>query len=542
MLSLPIIFPSDIMKHLFYVIILSFLPLFSYAKSETEKVPLPSQELNDLDQVLKNAIKYDRAKKLQIDSLQNLLKKTPENDYTRKWQLAISIGNQFKVFSADSALKYYQQGQRIAELMKNDSLVMQSRILSINALAAAGIFTKAEKELNEIEKIPMSRNLNIELLKAGRQLYSYILSYIDGHQEVCSEYKHRYDEYDDKLIALLPKTSTYYRFIYAERLINEGRYKEAKQILMTLMDELPDYSNLYGMAAYQMAEAFKNQGDENQYATYLAKSAMSDIKGSVKEGLALPTLAKWLYEQGDVNRAYQYINSSLEDAMTGNARMRTVTIARFVPLIDDAYRQKINSSRDELMVYFSLVSFLLVISGVLMFFLMRQVKRIREAQKKLAATSKVQESYIGNFLGLCSSYADKLESMSKLVSRKISAGQTDELMKLIKSGKFAEDQNDDFYKIFDTAFLDLYPDFVVEVNKLLREEEQIFIKKGQGLPTELRIYAFVRLGVEESTRISQILHYSVSTVYTYRNKMRNKAISRDTFEDDIMKIGRNYVD
>ena len=83
---------------------------------------------------------------------------------------------------------------------------------------------------------------------------------------------------------------------------------------------------------------------------------------------------------------------------------------------------------------------------------------------------------------------------------------------------------------------------MIEINKLLREEEQFVVKKGQGLPAELRIYAFVRLGVEESTRISQILHYSVSTVYTYRNKMRNKAISRDTFESDIMKIGRDYID
>ena len=130
--------------------------------------------------------------------------------------------------------------------------------------------------------------------------------------------------------------------------------------------------------------------------------------------------------------------------------------------------------------------------------------------------------------------------MSKLVSRKIAAGQTDELLKLIKSGKFTEEQNDDFYKIFDNAFLDLYPDFVDEINKLLREEEQMAVKKGAGLPTELRIYAFVRLGVEESTRISQILHYSVSTIYTYRNRMRNKAINRDTFDEDVMRIGREF--
>ena len=114
------------------------------------------------------------------------------------------------------------------------------------------------------------------------------------------------------------------------------------------------------------------------------------------------------------------------------------------------------------------------------------------------------------------------------------------MLKLIKSGKFTDDQNDDFYKIFDNAFLDLYPDFVDEINKLLRPEEQLVVKNGQGLTPELRIYAFVRLGVEESTRISQILHYSVSTIYAYRNRMRNRAINRDDFDSNVMKIGRNF--
>lgn len=529
------------MKRLYLLIMLTVLPLIAMAKVESARVVLPVNELKMLDAVLNDAVKYDRAKKMQIDSLQNLYLKAKASNSVYRWQLSMDIGDQFKVFSADSALKYYQQAQKIAQTRSNDSLALRSRIASMNALAAAGIFTKAEKELKEIEQLSMSEEQMVELLKAARQLYSYMLSYIEGHQQIYSEYKQIYEYYDSQLLNVLPTNLSYFKFINAEHLIREGRYKEAKMLLTSLMEELPDHTNLYGMAAYQMAEVLRNQGDETQYARYLALSAMSDIKASVKEGLSLPTLAKWLYEQGDLDRAYHYINVSLEDAMTGSARMRTVAIARFVPVIDDAYRQKINSSRDELMIYFLFVSFLLLVSGVLLFFFMRQMKRIKEAQKKLAATSRIQESYIGNFLGLCSSYADKLESMSKLVSRKIASGQTEELMKLIKSGKFAEEQNEDFYKIFDSAFLDLYPEFVVEINKLLREDEQMVVKKGQGLPTELRIYAFVRLGVEESTKISQILHYSVSTIYTYRNKMRNKAIDRENFEADVMKIGRDYL-
>lgn len=520
--------------------ILFVFDVMSAAPQASDRVKLPGAELSALDEALRDSKKYDREKMFTIDSLQGELKKVPSADSYRRWRLNMDIGDQFKVFSADSALTYYSRSLEIARATNTDSLSLLSRISSLNALSAAGIFPEAVNELDSLEKVPMSPRLRAELMKSGRQLYSYMLSYVNDHQQFYSKYYEKYRRYDDELIKILPQDSPYYKFVYAEHLIQEGCYKDAKVVLEKLMKELPDHTNLYGMSAYQMAEVYRNQGDETQYARYLALSAISDIKGSVKETLSLPTLAQWLYEHGELDRAFNYINASLRDAMAGNARMRTVAIARFVPMIDNAYRQKINSSRDELMIYFLLVTFLLLVSGVLLFFLMRQMKRIRVAQRKLAATSKVQDNYIGNFLGLCSSYADKLEAMSKLVSRKIVAGQTDELLKLVKSGKFAEEQNDDFYKIFDNAFLDLYPDFIDEVNKLLRSDEQIVVKKGQGLPTELRIYAFVRLGVEESTKISQILHYSVSTIYTYRNKMRNKAIDRDNFEANVMNIGREF--
>lgn len=90
--------------------------------------------------------------------------------------------------------------------------------------------------------------------------------------------------------------------------------------------------------------------------------------------------------------------------------------------------------------------------------------------------------------------------------------------------------------MFDDAFLHIYPNFVSEVNKLLRPDEQIILREGEKLNTDLRIIAFMRLGIEESTRIAQMLNYSVYTIYTYRNKLKNRALSRDSFEEEVMKI------
>ena len=132
---------------------------------------------------------------------------------------------------------------------------------------------------------------------------------------------------------------------------------------------------------------------------------------------------------------------------------------------------------------------------------------------------------------------DKLKQFSKIVNRKISSGQTEDLYKLTKSGKFVEDQSVDFYKAFDEAFLHIYPDFLAGVNALLRPEERIVMEQEGVLNTELRILAFIRLGIEDTNRVAQILNLSVNTIYAYRTRLRNKFINRDTVERDILRIG-----
>lgn len=517
---------------------LSCLEASSNPRKQT--VRLPEEDLKALDKTLQISDKIIDGMLLDIDSLLHFFPISQVSPSRELWNLNMQIGEKYKPLSADSALKYFNRARNISEILNLDTLILQSRISQLDALGRAGIFVQAQSLLDSISGKNMSLQLKTDLWKNARQLYSYMKVYVAGHEGYAKEYNDMMLAYEDSLIDVLLPTDKFCQFLHGERMVRNGQYKEACKTLEDLLSQVPEDSNIYGMAAYQLAEVYRNVGNELMYASYLSKSAISDLKCGIREGFSLPALAGWLYSQGDVDRAYRYINASLKEAMKGNSRMRANAIAELVPHIDDAYKKKINSSRDELMVYFLLAAFLVVVSGVLLFFLIKQMRKIKETQKHLQTTSKIQESYIGNFLGLCSSYADRFDSLCKLVNRKISAGQTDELLKMVKSGLFSDDQNDDFYKIFDNAFLDLYPDFIFEINKLLREEEQIVLKKGQGLTAELRIYAFVRIGIGESTRIAQILHYSVNTVYTYRNKMRNKAIDRENFDTDVMKIGHNY--
>lgn len=503
-------------------------------QNDTKKVAnLPEKEIRDLSYAIKAADTYRADKNREIKTLVDSLAYVV--DEGRRWNITLNLARIFRPVNTDSSLYYAQKAKALAQQLDLDKR-QESEIAVINALSTAGLFTDANEKLRALQETEMSDDIKIKLWVCARRLYGYMRSYAQGNLECYLKYNGLYQQYDDSLLSHLPVDSKFLQFIQCERLVTDRQYNQARKQLLHLLESVPQEDNIYGMAAFQLAEVWKNLGDDEQYAAMLAVSALSDVKCCVSEGLALPTLAYWLYEKGEFSEAFNFINFALEEATAGSARMRAVTIAQLVPLIDDAYKEKINSSRDELMVYFILVTVFLVLTIILAVFLNKEKSRSRKDAERLAETSKLQESYIGNFLGLYSSYADKLNRFVKLVSAKLAAGQGAELKKLVDSGKYADQDNDDIHKIFDAAFLDIYPTFVDEINALLREEDKIVLKTPGTLTPELRIYAFVRLGIDESTRIANILHYSTNTVYAYRNKMRNKAIIRDTFDRDVASI------
>lgn len=508
----------------------------SASKRESNgKWKLPNKELAILSNTIKASSTYLRNKQAHIDSIKVQL--SHAGNGIQRWQSTYRLAEVFRQFNTDSALLYADRCMKLAVTL-GEAEQQKSKIVLINALSTAGIFTHALDYFSGMKTAEMSNDIKCMYWQAGRMLYSYMCTYVEGQKFFYNDYKQRYKQFDDSLLRHLPAKNKFREFISCERMVSQGQYKVARQKLENFIETLSPLDNLYAMATYQLAQVYYNQGDETMYATYLARSAVSDVKGCVREAIALPTLAKWLYEQGDLGDAFEYVTFALEDAMSGNVRMRTVYIAKMVSLIDAAYQKKMNSSRDELMIYFILVTFLLIGSAILLFILFKQTRRSRINARRLVETSRRQEAYIGSFITLYSAYVERLERLKQLVSLKVSSGKIEELQKVIESGRFDDENTNDIFKRFDNAFLDIFPEFVDDINKLLREEERIQLKEENTLTPELRIYAFMRLGVEESSKLAQVLHYSTNTVYAYRNRIRNKAINRDTFDEDVMKIGR----
>ncbi|MDE6295949.1 MAG: hypothetical protein K2M03_07790, partial [Muribaculaceae bacterium] len=481
--------------------------ILTYAQVGTNrKAAMPKEELSLLNKTIKSSSVYQHDKKLHLDTLKREANAQPENS-GKRWEMLNRIAGEYLPVRADSSMVYAEKALTLAEQNGWHEQAYMSNIAYIKALATSGIFAPALQRFERIDKESLTPHQKIMYYEAGRRLYGYMRAMVETEKKFYNSYTEKYLQYNDSLEAHLPADSPYRHFLQAEQLVSRGHYTDAKPLLDNLLYTLNVNDNLYGMAAFQMAVIYGHIGQETEYARYLAMAAVSDIRGCINDGLALPSLAYWMYEQGELNEAFRYINSALEDATSGNARIRTITIASLLPIIDEAYREKISASRDELMIYFLLVTFLLIISGVLVTVLMRQIKRSRRDSQKLARTSRLQDNYIGHFISLSSAYANRLELLQKTVTRKISAGQSDDLVKMINTGRFADDLHQELDTLFDAAFLDIYPDFIEDVNKLLRPEERITLKTEKSLTPELRICAFVRLGVEESSKIAQILNY-----------------------------------
>lgn len=344
--------------------------------------------------------------------------------------------------------------------------------------------------------------------------------------------------YRDSAIMLDPGNDV----LLANRYIDQGNFHAA---LLALGPSTPDtlVSRDAAVKYNVMAQIYEQQGNRDMWRKYLTLSAICDITNGVREYLSLQALAKMLYEDGDYNRAYRYIHHSIADATACNAKMRMLEMSESLPIIDSAYEDMQRSARRNLSITCVIIGLLVIILGISLIYARKRNIRLAEANaeqkrlnERLHQSDTIKEEYIKRFMNLCLEYLAKMERYRNELNRVAARRDFDALVDTIKSTRYINKEVSDFYEKFDEAFLSLFPNFVADFNKLLRPGEEIAIRKGEGLNTELRIYALLRLGVSDSESVCRFLRCSASTVYNYRTKMRNRAVDRDKFEAEILNL------
>lgn len=462
-----------------------------------------------------------------IDALVDSLHRHPGSA-----DLMMKIADRYTAFNNDSALYYLKSGFETTQGMDRIPFQLKQSAL----LPLSGDFESARNIYNSYSEDSIPPEMMALYLESGRQMYSYMAAFSPENSRQRALYDQKALELQDKLIDLLPKDSQEYRYHLGEYYFQKGQKGKAKALLEDVFETEPIESNLRARAAHHLSTLSREENNDNAYIYYIASAIMADITAATREVAALQELGNYLFAKNDVDRSYDYLTLALASAVECGAPLRVVESSRTLPLIERAKSAQIESKQRTIFIVVGILIFMLLGLAISLFVLRREMKRMRILQENLRTANKTKEVYISQFLSLCSIYMDNLNQFCSIVNRKITAGKVDDLYRLTKSGKFIEEQSKEFYDVFDTAFLHMYPDFIRKVNELLRDDEQIELKEGELLNTDLRILAFMRLGIEESNRIAQVLNYSVNTIYAYRNRTKARAINRDTFESDIMNI------
>jgi hypothetical protein len=490
----------------------------------------------------------------RILELKQMLK-TPNISMEQEYELSTRLYSEYKTYNCDSAFYHAGNALRIAQFWKHDYCIPESKLNVVSVFNVIGMYKEALDMLASIDRHTLPNELKIKYFNNYKEVYRNY----SNNNVYASEYKQISDNYRDSLLTSLDETSEHYLIVYSEKLLEQNRPDEAGKILFDLLKNGKPESHLFAVLTHGIANVFMAEGDKEQAKVYYAKSATADVENAIKENASMQALALLLYESGDLNHAYKYIKYSLEDAVFCNARLRTFEISKIFPIIDEAYQGKNQRQKEQFRFY-------LILTTVLSFFLIiavayvgQQMKKLRKARKELgninlqlrelnsqlqnsnkelSEANHIKEEYIGHFLDLCSAYIDKLESYRRILNKMASDNKKDELFRMLKSTEMVEKELAELYQSFDNIFLHLFPTFIEDFNALLLPEERFVRKQGELLNVEMRIFALIRLGITDSSKIAQFLRYSSNTIYNYRAKIKNKSsIPREEFEKTIMEIG-----
>lgn len=492
--------------------------------------------LTRLDKILEKQDSYVKQKEARIDSLKKQLG-IPNLSLEQQYILFKDICKEYKSYISDSSLVYAMRSNQIAQQLNNKVWKDESNINTMFALITRGMYKEAIEVQQRIDRNMLSDSL-LTLWYHCQQQLNHALALYTYPSPYTQQYTKLDHSYGDSLQATYPPNSTISQYNKAKGLIVDKEYKKAEDMLHSLLKQIPNLSDLHAPIFFTLADVYRKQNEKDKYQEYLALAAIADIRTITKENAALYSLAIHLYKEKDIKRAYKYIMYSLEDAVLCNAKLRTTRISQILPVISDAYKLQETQHKKMIFSFMIATSILSLFLIITIFMTYKQMKKYSMAKEKLNIANLVKEEYIRHFLYLCSAYIGKLHNFRRTVNRKITAGQIDELLKMTKPSDMAESEKKEFYSNFDLAFLHLYPDFVEDFNTLLQPEERFILKHDELLNNELRIFALIRLGIDDSSKIASFLHYSVNTIYTYRNKVKNKAINREEFESQILKIGK----
>ncbi|HET9569940.1 MAG TPA: DUF6377 domain-containing protein [Bacteroidales bacterium] len=478
---------------------------------------------------------------------------------------------EYRPYVCDSAIAYQNRNIEIAQLLKDSKKENESKLELAYLMGSIGLYKEAVDLLESINRSKLSQDLVVDYYNTYLRVYGE-LAYYTQDKRKARIYWNVFDSTMVQLKKVIEPENHLNLQIKEDSLRTAQNVAEALKLNDYWLSIIKPWTPEYALVTFRRSMIYQLQGNREMQKKYLTLSAISDIQCAIKDQASLMTLSQMLYEEGNIERAYRYIRFSWSATMFYNAKLRSLQSSTILSLIDKTYQAKIENQKSKLQHYLILISSLFVLLFFMLLIIYKQNNRLSTAKKKLqlanadlnhlnaelnnlneelvsvnhvlnrtnnelSESNNIKEVYIGHFIELCSTYINKIDDFRKKVHNKIKDGNLKEAKTMTQSQDIMDDEFEELYVNFDKAFLQLFPDFVEKVNELLNEKDRFFLKKGESLNPELRIMALMRLGICDGSKISKFLRYSLTTVYNYRTKTKNRTyLQKEEFDHLILQI------
>ena len=532
------------MRFTYFLLLAGLLFSLSACRDGGKGTPDWEADLQELDRSLDREERISQAHRANLADLKIQFRHAA--DPRVRYRLCDRIFDGYLKYDVDSALLYAHLKDTVARASGDPELRLDAALDLAQRYLISGMYNAALAAVNACD----TSAFRSPVLMAT--YYQTLNSIYHGMAQVSKDpvlsARFRADElrYRRYSRAALTEDMLDYYTVNAEIEIGNGHPERARALVEDRLGEERLSPQDKAILHYWLAKTYREEGDALNELKHYAISANYDQQAPVKASRSLIRLSRILYDRGDLERAYNYIVRAYEDATRSDARMGLNEINQSFPDIIDAYEQVERSKKRQLEVFLGVTFLFLAILSAFLFLLNQDRKRIRRMQEeiqgnvdRLRESNQIKDTYLGRYLSMFSEHIDALERYRSSLRVTAKSKDLDVLLRAIKSDAYIDTERKTLYDEFDATFLGVFPDFVNQLNGLLREEARI----GEDLPpgklsNELRIFALIRLGVTESSKIAQFLKKSPSTVYNYRVKLRNAAAcDRDDFEKRLMEIG-----
>lgn len=529
----------------FFVLIL-FLSCFGhsvYSSVKTDSI------LTQLKIELTRKKIYDTQKELRISKLKVKLAAASKTNYNAQYAICEKLYEEYKAYQFDSAYVYTQKLLNISKITKNVYKEYDTKIKVGFLLLSSGMFTESFECLNQINTKLLSDSSKLEYYAIKSRAYGDLAEYNNDKNYAPSD-KVEANKYVDSAIAISKPNSFEMLYYLGNKQGILGHLEQPSPYYIELLEHYNITEHQRAMVATSLSSFYNKPDQEDERIYLMTIGAINDIRSSTKETLAIFKLGQQLYLDGNIKDAYIFIQQAMDDAQFYGARQRKIKIGSVLPLVAAQKIIATENEKNKFLVYFLSITVIAVLVALISFIVFIQLKRLKVKEKiieekntqlekineKLIEDTQIKEEYIGYFFNVISGYILKLEKLKRNVERKVSTKKFDDLLTAVNEINIKKERETLFYT-FDHIFLKIFPNFVSVFNSLLKKEDQIWPKDNEVLNTDLRIFALMRLGINDNETIANILEYSVNTIYVYKMRIKAKAlVPSDQFDYKIMDI------